>query len=105
METTTLILLIVTIVLAIACVVLAVLKWKDYSESDKASITSHLYGIAKTVFDALKDGKLEAGEIRVLFNAVVALIADIQGRHTDEVEAEFDKLDQPTTYTIAQTTE
>jgi len=89
METATIILTVVTILLAIACILLIILRYKSFSVSEKNAVISGLYGIAKTVFDALKDGKLDAGEIRVLFNAVVALIAQLAGRHTDEVEEEF----------------
>lgn len=89
MDTVTIVLLIATVLLVIACITLAVTKWKSWSDSDKASVISQMYALAKTVFDALKDGKLEKAELSVLFNQVIGIIASIAGRHTDEVEKEF----------------
>lgn len=102
METFTLVLLIVTILLAIAVIILAITKWKSWTESDRSALLSQMYALAKTVYDALKDGKLEAAEIKVLFNQVVGIIASIAGRHTDEVEEEFK--DSNSTYTISAST-
>jgi len=92
MEPVTVILTVVTILLAITCILLIIFKYRSFSDSEKASAVSGLYGIAKTVYDALKDGKLESGEIKVLFNSVVALIAQVAGKHTDEVEEDFKQI-------------
>jgi len=87
METFTLVLLIMTCILLVSVIILAVTKWRSWSDSDKSSIAASLFALGKTIYAALKDGKLEEAELRGIFNQVTGILAAIVGVDNETIEA------------------
>ena len=84
-----------TILLLIGVVVLIVLIVRNGGKLNISGAISALYALGKTVYDAMKDGKLEKSEIAAIWNDICAVIAALKTAETneehtsDEVMAEF----------------
>lgn len=78
MDAISIAILIATILLLIGVVALIVLILRNGGKLNISGAISALYALGKTLYDAVKDGKLESKEIEALWNQVCAVIAALR---------------------------
>lgn len=76
-------------VVAAGCTYIILRNWSGWTESTRQAVITQLYAVAKTLFDAAKDGQITAPELRNIFIAVISVIAAMRGTTLDTVEQEF----------------
>ena len=95
MDAVSIAILVATILLLAGVVVLIILLLRSGSNVNTSGAISSLYALGKTVFDAMKDGKLEKAEITAIWNDICAVIAALRTAKdgeectSDKVMAEF----------------
>ena len=87
------VLFLLSVLLLILCIICAKLIARMPQKKQDAVVTQ-LYGLAEVIRYGIKDGKLDAAELRQIMASILSVIAALKGVRYDEVEKEFSDSNQ-----------